>query len=527
MSIAQALAVLPDGTPSPVPLSPSEVGRYLAENYGTDAERCRRERHARRNTLYRDGGCEYMKGVIDRVFKDPVVKELRKEWVEHARFSNSLKRIVNEVSTVYAEPAARKVAGDAANQARLKAFVEETKLDEVMNHANRMLNLHRAILIGPRVRVDGEARTIVIDILTPDSVIAVCDPNDASRVIAWAVAVEYRNARKPEGWRAPAWQIWNDHESWLLDKDLMPIGAPAPHALGICPLLPVTYHAETIAGFWPGEEGEDLVAAQVAIWMANVLLLKETKSATKQTTISGDVTTAARGQSMDTEVASQFPEGVTASTVDMSMDTSLFTAAADYALERVGNNYGLSLAALKHQGVQSAEARELMLEPLRQIRRDQIKTFRRVEKELAVVVAAIAAIDAPDLRFDPTGFRANFGEPQVLQDEATRIRNFKERQALGTDNILDEMQRIDPDLDEEAALAALVRNFRISTARVTLMKDMMALSGALGGEAARADGSDPGGPHDAPDTEASAPPHVEAAAESADRSWVEEVVNAA
>ena len=127
MSIAQALAVLPDGTPSPVPLSPSEVGRYLAENYGTDAERCRRERHARRNTLYRDGGCEYMKGVIDRVFKDPVVKELRKEWVEHARFSNSLKRIVNEVSTVYAEPAARKVAGDAANQARLKAFVEVKK----------------------------------------------------------------------------------------------------------------------------------------------------------------------------------------------------------------------------------------------------------------------------------------------------------------------------------------------------------------------------------------------------------------
>lgn len=525
MPIAQALAVLPGGQVSTTPLTSDEVGRYLADTYGTEAERCRRERHARRNNLYRDGGSDYMRSVIDRVFQDPEVRRLRKEWVDHARFSNSLKRIVNEVSTVYAEPAARLVGGSEENRVAFAQLVEEMKLDEVMDYANRMLNLHRAILLGPRVRDEGDGkRCVVVDVITPDQVIAVCDPNDPSRVIAWAIQVEYRSARRPDGWRPPAWQLWNDHESWLLDKDLRPIGEPVPHGLGVCPLLPINYHAETIAGFWPGEEGEDLVAAQVAIWMANILLLKETKSATKQTTISGDVTTAARNQSMDTEVPSHFPEGVTASTVDMSMDTSLFTAAGDHALARVGNNYGLSMGALTHQGVQSAEARELMLEPLRHLRRRQIKTFRRVEKSLAQLIAVIARVDAPTLAFDAAGFRINFGEPQVLQTEAERLATFKERQALGVDNVIDFMRRQDPDLDEADAIASLRRNFWISTMRVVLMKDLMAISGQLGAAAVRADTNAGDVANGSPPSESTAEGEP---VETEDMSWVEEVVNAA
>lgn len=515
--LAVALSVLPSGEYSETPLSDDEIAHYLSTNYVTEAERLRRERHARRNNLYRDGGCDYMRSVIDRVFRDDTVKALRKEWVEHARFSNSLKRIVDEVSTVYSEPARRTVEGPEANEAAFRKLLHAMKFDEVMEHANRMLNLHRAILIGPRVRASsGNDREVVVDVITPDNAFAISDPNDPSRIIAWGIKVEYRSARKPDGWRVPAWHVWNDHESRYFDDKLAPCGPATPHGLGVCPLVPVSFHAEAIAGFWPGEEGEDLVAAQVAIWMANILLLKETKSATKQTTISGDVSAAPRGQSMDTETPSQFPEGVSATTVDMSMDTSLFTDAADHALARVGNNYGLSMGALTHQGVQSAEARELMLEPLRHIRRKQIKTFRRVERSTVVLLAIILAADAPAMKFDAAGFRVNFGEPQVLQSEAERISTFKERQALGTDNIVDFMRQQDPDLESDAeALAALRRNFMISTARVVLMKDMMAISGELGAAAARADGAPTGGRPPEPD------------APDDDLSWVEGVINAA
>ena len=119
------------------------------------------------------------------------------------------------------------------------------------------------------------------------------------------------------------------------------------------------------------------------------------------------------------------------------MDTKQFRDTNDHILQHTAQNYGMSPAIVEHQGVQSAEARELMLEPLRHLRRRQIKTFRRVERDLAELISAIVAVDAPMLAFDPEGFRINFGEPQVLQSEADRIATFKERQALGTDNTMD------------------------------------------------------------------------------------------
>jgi len=489
--IAEALSVLPDGSVAGKVLTPAEVGEYLRKHYLTPEESARRERHALRNILYADGGCEYMCSVIDLVFQDEDVRKLRKAWVRHARFSNSLKRIVNEGSTVYAEPAARTVGGGETNEAKYAELMESALIDEVFDYANRMLNLHRAILIGPRVRVDGDPaegnRSLVYDVVTPDNVIAVVDPNDATRVIAWGVRVAYRSARA--AWTAePAWCLWNDHESWLLDKNLDPIGAPTPHDFGVNPWIGVTYHAEAIAGFWPGEEGEDLVAAQVAIWMANVLLLKETKSATTLPVVSGDVSSAAHGQAADSERGIMAPEGTSITTVDMSMDTTMFTKAGDFALEKVGNNYGMAMGVLTHQGTQSAEARDLLLEPLRQLRRKQIKVFRRVERGLAKLTSIIVAKDAPRLAFEVESFSCNFGEPQSLQDEATRLVNYEKKSAIGLTNPVDYYRTfIDPDASEDDALRAIERNIRIKGVCMLLMRPLMAMSGEMGARAAAAD----------------------------------------
>jgi len=480
--IAQALAALPGGAPSLAPLTPDEVGIYLRKHYLTDAEVKRRERHALRNNLYRDGGCEYMCSVIDDVFVDADVRELRKKWVRHARFSNSLKRIVNEVSTVYAEPASRCVGGDPANVAAYDEAMCDANLDGVMAYANRMLNLHRVILLGPRVRVeeDGE-RELVVDVVTPDNVFAVVDPNDATCVLAWGVKVEYRCARGEWASGVPAWNLWSAHESWLLDAKLQPIGEPRPHTLGCNPWLAVTYHAEAIPGFWPGEEGEDLVAAQVAIWMANILLLKETKSATTQTIFAGDTTTATQGQANDTETAMHVPEGVSATTVDMSMDTGTFTKAADHALARVGGNYGLSMDLITHAGTQSAEARELMLEPLRQIRRDQIKTFRRVERRLVELIEKVLAADAPALAFVAVDFMCDFGEPQVLMDEALRLTLFERKKALGFVSRVDYYCRyVNPDASPAQAIKMMAKNAALEEEWIRLTRPQQIMSGQLG-----------------------------------------------
>jgi len=522
VSIRAALAIAPDGTLDK-PLSDAELGRYLAATYDVESERARNARHARRDVFYRDGGCEIIEQVIDDVFQDPDVRALRKKWVKHARFSNVVKRIVNELSTVYAEPAVRSVGGSTDNQARYAALVDELQFDDAMEHANRMANLHQAVLVGPRVRVEpsGE-RTVVLDFATPAVVRAVVNPADTSQVIGWMV-------RSDTAWqrgllRPVAWQLWTDHEVIDLDAAMVPVGPDRVHGLGVNRWVPLCMSPVPVPRFWPGEQGEDLIAAAVSIWIANVLLLKETKSATKQTIAQGDVSAVPRDQSIDTERMMQFSDGVAVTTVDMSMDTRVFTDAANHILERVGNGYGMSLGALTHQGVQSADARELMLEPLRALRRKQIKTFRKFERQLARVLAAVTAKDAPDRAFTADAWRIDFGEIQALTPKKQRMEEYIQARQIGLDNVIDFYCRENPDLTREQAAKAVLDNIAIETWRVANMRDLMALSGGAVDGPRGPDSPPPATspePVDAPHSDDSGDDHPD------DMSWIEEVVNAA
>lgn len=481
-SILEVLATKPDGDPS-TPLTLDELGSYLREWYTSESETERRKRHRLRDELYRDGGCSYMESVVDDVFGEDLIRELRKKWVPHARFSNALKRIVGDNSKVYSEPATRKVGGSEENEAQYAAHVKALMLDEVMDYANRMLNLHRAVLLGPRVRRDLDGnRTLVLDVVTPANVIAVTHPNDTTQVVAWLIRQDFKSARTD--WvRDPQWQLWSDHEVMYLDEKFNPLEKTVkPHGIGLNPWLALTYHAEAVPGFWPGEEGADLVAAQVSIWMAGILMLKETKSATKQEIVTGDIGTATRGIPADTDVAREYPEGVTSTVVDRSMDPKQFIGPSDHVLERAGQNHGLSMGALRHD-MQSADATEAQQEPLRHNRRQQIKTFRRGEAALAAIIAAVLAVDAPAMKFTVETFSINYGEPQVLMSPEARQSLFEKKRAAGLTNTVDEMIVINPDLDEVQAWAAVVRNIQIETDRVKQMRELAALSGSMGEEA--------------------------------------------
>jgi len=478
--IRQILATLPSGAPG-VPLDDAELALYLRNHYNTDAEKERRERHRVRDDMYRDGGCGEMTRLVNEIFETEKVKEKRRKLVKYTRYSNPLKQIVGEMSTVYSEPAARSVGGDQGNEKRFKDVCDALMIDEVLDHANRMLNLHRAVLLGPRVRRDeDDVPSFVIDIVTPANAIAVVHPNDSTLVVAWIIRQEYKSFRT-EWVRKPVWQLWSRQEAVILDESFHPV-LNIPHELGMNPWLALTFSAEAIPGFWPGEEGEDLVAGRLMVWLSDLLGTKETKSATKMPMFSGDTSNMPREQALDTELPIQAPEGVSVTTTDMAMDTSMFRDQGDHVLGRNGQGYGLSLAALTHQGVQSADAREAMKEPLRQLRRRQIKTFRRGEPVLFTIssrVLAKNASDAPALQFQVLTYGVDFGEPQVLLSEAERLANFEKRRAMGLDNTVDMyIREVNPDADEREAWKAIQRNVTIETARVLLMRALQAISGS-------------------------------------------------
>jgi hypothetical protein len=57
---------------------------------------------------------------------------------------------------------------------------------------------------------------------------------------------------------------------------------------------------------------------------------------------------------------------------------------------------------------------------------------------------------------------------------------FEKRRQLGLTNTVDEIKDRDPDLDDEQATAVLKANVDVETERVKYMRELQALSGAMG-----------------------------------------------
>lgn len=513
VSIFQALAMLPDGAPG-IPIAVEEMGHVLRAQVDTEAERQRNSRHALRDELYRDGGDAFMTSFLAEVFDDPLVLRKRRALVPFTKFSNSLKRIVGEMSTVYAEPAKRTVGGSEDNQARYAAVVEELVLDEQMDVVNQLLNLHRALFIGPRVRVNADGTSeVVLDIATPAQARVVVSPVDRTKILGVLIRVDMPMVRSPWQQR-PAWQLWTDHETMFLDDRFNVVdGTIVEHGIGVNRWIPISYSAATLPGFWPGEDGQDLVAARMTEWLADVLMVKETKSNKKVPIVSGDATEMARNQAADSEVPIQAPEGVSVTTVDMGTDPAPFIATSDHALQRTGSNHGLSMGALTHQGVQSAEARELMLAPVRERRRKQIKIFRRVERALAVVLSAVLRRYDPARAFDVEGWKIDFGETQVTMSKRERLEIFERERAAGLTSTLRFKLAENPDLSPDEAMAEMIDDIGNETLRNVLMRPLQQISGSMAAPVPDAATSKPAPP--------AAPPDAD---DEPDLSWVKEAL---
>lgn len=484
VSILRALAVMPSGTYGPN-LDQDELTAYLQRHYGTDAEKERNAHHMLRDELYRDGGESTMRSFISTVFKDPTVRDLRLAFVKYAKYNNPTKRIVNEIASTYSEPAKRMVPGEGND--RYQELLAAIRMDERALEIDRLLELHGALLVGFRVgeRPDG-SRYPALDIATPANVRAIMHPNDDTLVIGWMIRCAHKSARS-EGTSTPAWVVWTDHESFYLRDDLSVIGdSYQEHGLGVNPWVPVAIMPPG-PGFWPGNYGADLVAGHVSIWFQSILSLKESKSATKQTVIQGDGTAMARGQAIDSEVPGELADGQSITTVDMSMDLEMFQRLENHILYGLGHNRGMSPAIIDHQGVQSAEARQLMMQPLKEIRRRRQVPLRIFEGGLAVVMSVVCAHDLPEFAFDPVGWHIEFAETEVALDPNAEFDLFKKMREAGLTStkryLMDKFGMSEQEADEFIAA-----NVTDETTRVMLMRTLQSMSGGMGA-ATPADGS--------------------------------------
>lgn len=473
VSVRAALAATPTGEPG-LMLSWSEVGAYIAENHNRQEDKDREEEHQKREQLLNSGGFRYMDEFLDRVYADRAVAEQRKKWVRYTNFSSPIRIISKEISTTYSSPAKRFVAGDE-NQRRFDLVQEQLQLDTLMQSTNRRFNVHHVLVGLPRVRQRPDAtRDVVVDVHSPATFRPVLHPNDSTMVVGYMFRTEFKSRRGVMPVK-PAWVLWTDHERVHLDKNFKPIeDTVLEHGIGLAPCVVLKRH-QNQPGFWPGNEGADLTAAEFSVWFSNILGKKEEKTATRMPVISGDADQITRGQVVDSGSPAHVPDGAAINTIEIGTDPDIFIGNAQHVMESVANAYGMSAAYVKHQGIQSAEARDMMRVPIRELRLEQEPMFRLFERRLAEVLSAVLAKDAPELAFSADGFRINFGEAQTPLTRREAFDLFEKERGAAIDNTIAFLRRRDPDLADEDAEDMIRKNLEVETWRVTEMRDLQAM----------------------------------------------------
>lgn len=454
------------------------VGNYLRDVYIKNREETvRREAAAKRDAYYEGKGDTFIIRLIEKAFQDRLTRRLRTDLVAWAKWNNVIRRVSHETATVYGEPAQRRVATDVDVYQR---FVDLVNLDAVMRELDQKLVYHEDVWIQYRVR--RETSEPVLDVVSPACFWAVGHPTDATRLLAIIVDQTPINARK----EMPHYRVWVDDETFQLDADCRVIQESYQSwSLKRLPGVLASVRPPTTKGRLLAEcPAADLVAAHETVWFQNVLLLKESKSANKQTYATGDTSMATFGQSSDTERETLLPEGVSISTVDRGMDLAIFRDNADHILERAAANHGLPPSVLHHRDSSSGAEVHLRRIPIRENRRRRIPVMRRVERELAEIQSAINASDLTEYSFSAEGWGIDFGEVQQPLTEAEQDSVFEQRRRLGLTNTLDEIKRRNPDIkSDDGAEAELKHHVEVETRRVAMMKTLMQMSGAASSEA--------------------------------------------
>lgn len=476
-SIKSVLGMMPNGTLAKE-MEPQEVASYLYRKYvSSKPENDRRKEAELKNELYNDGGDVEMGRLIDRVFTDKDVRALRKHWIRYAKYQNPTKRIFREISTVYSEPAIRSVS-QTENNRRYQEVIRQSKQDQVFARANVLVNLHRAIFVRPRVLlIDGTQRKPAIDIATPADAYAVRHPNDPTHCVAVIVATGYHGSISLEDY--PSYEVWTDFEKFSLTaKGAIVKDSWVEHGLGMNPWRFLTVDPPE-KNVWPQSSAEDVVAAHLAIWFQNLQALKESKSQNKQNYLQGDSTMLVRGQMADSEGILELPDGTIPGTIDNGVDTQQYRDNANHILEHLANSYGMSAAMVRHQGIQSAEARELMRVPVEELRRDQIKVFRAFEEDFVHAQEAVMQSDYPELGFSADGWSIRFGESRKPVTTKDSLETFKQERELSlTNTVTYLMER--HGINEEQAKAQIEKNVETELERNISLRPLTRVSGSMG-----------------------------------------------
>jgi hypothetical protein len=479
-TIFDTLGTMPSGRV--VRMTMDTFTQYLRERFhpDIDAEKHRREEARRRLDLYKDRGSRHFEAAIDKAFKNNKNRQLRKDLLEFAEFQNITKRIVRETSTVYSEPAHRKIR--QANE-RYQRFQREALLDRRMRKANRLANLLNHALVIPDVVMG----VPVMQLVTTDKFVPVPHPLHPTIPVAYIVD-QFPTGMGGAGMKPsdldPHYLVITEHEYIKLDKNWRYVEHTySAHGFGMMPALLLSKE-EVEDGILDTDSGKDLISGHIAVALLNVMMLKHQKSGTKVPYASGDMSTTARGQTMDEEGLIEVGEGVMLSTLDMGADPRTYIDATRAVIKQLAANYGIpeSVFDMSYQATSGYEIR-LKRTGLLELRRDQILDFRPFEAKLAELWSKVLSAAASEWAYNPSGWSIAFGDVDAPDAPLDKLTYWEKLEQLGLANRVEMYLDMNPEATEDEAKAAIAANLGM---RIDHMRRMQSANGGVFGPAGSA-----------------------------------------
>jgi hypothetical protein len=451
---------------------PGRAQEWLSSQLGSKADLDRREDAKLVDRCYRNNADRDMRKFIAKVMSRENTAT-RSQFVEVAKHTNVVRRIAQEKATVYNQHVFREIPTKDEEQAKLSDFCELSSFDLVMQELDRMLVVHDSMLVQYRVRINMSGdREPCIDLVHPGMFIALHHPVDETLLVGIAM----------EAATDGEWFVDFGDEYMTVRSD----GTVIPGSLKKRSVRPNWFIAHQTPPTTRGcilarNPSGDMVAAHMAVWFENISMIKESKSSTIIPTLTGDTSRMPMGQVADSERFVMLGDGVTPSTLDLTVDLNAFQQAADHILERSAANHGVPPSVMFGRDAASGMQMHMMRLPLIELRRRRVSPLLKVERQLWQIISTVNQQDLPDFAFSVDRMKIEFSEVEEPLGEAEKDSVFQNRRQLGLTNTVDELKRRNSELKSDAeALKELLRNVTVETERVKMMQNLQQMNAHMG-----------------------------------------------
>ena len=406
--------------------------------------------------LYMDDFKQIIEDKIGELFHEKTKDRL----LYHVNQSqNILKRVVNEISTLYKTEAVRTTEPESSQYQEL---LEALSLDVTMKKINRYTNLLNESLLKVGVR----RGQLVYDIITPNICTVIQNEADPTQ----ADAIVYMTTRANTiGSKEIRYHYWSKDGDYLIYDEGFQIVQRIYDSYDESELLRYPYidldtgqyllpfvifhRQQPDSNFWDQDSGRDLYNATVATAIKMSLFDYYFKTGSfKQIYLIGDKAdmpgkqvldplTVLRGSGEDAEI------GV----LDREINLEQLKNAIIFQINTIINNYGISADqySLIISEI-SGRALKIRNRGLLEIRKEQLPIFKSGEQELFKVTRAVNNAHFPNLQIpDNVKFNIDFGELEIPEDPEDDLELQTKRLRSGLISPGQFYQHFNPDIKDE------------------------------------------------------------------------------